>query len=118
MQYRALRDVVWKGETPMNHMTWGSNSIPDASASTGHFFSGGHDDPAKDPKVIELLKEADTSVDPAVRKAKYKEALSIISGEVYWLPMFTYAKYYAYSGDLDFTPTSDEIPRFFTAKWK
>ena len=23
MQYRALRDLVWKGETPINHMTWG-----------------------------------------------------------------------------------------------
>ncbi len=32
--------------------------------------------------------------------------------------MFTYAKYYAYSKDLDFTPTPDEIPRFYTAKWK
>ena len=31
--------------------------------------------------------------------------------------MFTYAKYYAYSMDLDFTPTSDEIPRFYAAKW-
>ncbi|WNK00720.1 ABC transporter substrate-binding protein [Thalassospiraceae bacterium LMO-JJ14] len=118
MQYRALRDLVWKGVTPLHHMTWGSNSIPDVSASTGHFFSGGHDDPAKDPTVAKLMKEGDTSVDPAVRKAKYKEALSRISGELYWLPMFTYAKYYAYTSDLDFVPTSDEIPRFYTAKWK
>ncbi len=118
MQYRALRDLVWKGTTPLHHMTWGSNSIPDVSAITSHFFGGGRDDPAKDPKVVEALKVADTSVDPEVRKAKYKEALGIISSELYWLPMFTYAKYYAYSSDVDFTPTPDEIPRFFTAKWK
>ena len=118
MQYRALRDLVWKGTTPLHHMTWGSNSIPDVSAITSHFFSGGRDDPAKDPKVVEALKVADTSVDPEVRKAKYKEALSIISGELYWLPMFTYAKYYAYTEDLNFTPTPDEIPRFYTASWK
>jgi peptide/nickel transport system substrate-binding protein len=118
MQYRALRDLVWKGVTPMNHMTWGSNSIPDASAITSHFFSGGRDDPAKDPKVIEALKVADGSVDQAERKAKYKEALDIITEELYWLPMFTYAKYYAYGEDVDFTPTPDEIPRFYTAKWK
>lgn len=118
MQYRALRELVWKGTTPLHHMTWGSNSIPDASASVGHFFSGGHDDPAKDTTVVAALKEADASVDDKVRKAKYKEALSRISGELYWLPMFTYAKYYAYSSDLSFVPTSDEIPRFFTAKWK
>ncbi|MDX1431277.1 MAG: ABC transporter substrate-binding protein [Gammaproteobacteria bacterium] len=118
MQYRALRDLVWKNETPANHMTWGSNSIPDVSAITSHFFTGGRDDFAKDPEVIEWLKIGDTSTDPAVRKENYQKALAKISGELYWLPMFTYAKYYAYSADLDFTPTPDEIPRFYTAKWK
>jgi len=38
--------------------------------------------------------------------------------KVYWLPMFTYAKNYAYNKDLNMTITSDEIPRFYTAKWK
>lgn len=118
MQYRALRDLVWKNETPANHMTWGSNSIPDVSAITSHFFSGERDDFAKDPQVIEWLAAGDTSTDPAVREANYKKALSKIAGELYWLPMFTYAKYYAYSADLDFTPTPDEIPRFYAAKWK
>ena len=61
---------------------------------------------------------ADTSTDPEVRKEFYKKALTKISGRLYWLPMFTYAKYYAFSEDLDFQPTSDEIPRFYTAKWK
>lgn len=118
MQYRKLRDLVWKGTTPINHMTWGSNSIPDVSAITSHFFSGGRDDPAKDPEVIAALAKADTSTDLAVRKAEYKKALTKISGELYWLPMFTYAKYYAFSKDLDFKTTPDEIPRFYTAKWK
>ena len=118
MQYRALRDLVWKGRTPINHMTWGSNSIPDVSAITSHFFAGGRDDPAKDPEVIKALQEGDASVDPEARKAAYKRALTKISGELYWLPMFSYAKYYAWSKDLDFKTTSDEIPRFYTAKWK
>jgi len=118
MQYRALRDLVWKGQTPINHMTWGSNSIPDVSAITSHFFSGGRDDPAKDPEVIKTIEEGDASTDPAKREAAYKRALTTISGELYWLPMFTYAKYYVYSKDLDFKTTPDEIPRFFTAKWK
>ena len=118
MQYRALRDLVWDGKTPINHMTWGSNSIPDVSAITSHFFSGGRDDPAKDPKVIAALSEGDTSVDEEVRAAAYKKALSMISGELYWLPMFTYAKYYAFSNDLNFQTTSDEIPRFYAASWK
>ena len=48
----------------------------------------------------------------------YKKAMSKIVGELYWLPMFTYAKYYAFSKDLDFKTTPDEIPRFYSAKWK
>jgi peptide/nickel transport system substrate-binding protein len=118
LQYRALRDLVWKGTTPINHMTWGSNSIPDVSAITSHFFSGGRDDPAKDPEVIAWLAEGDSSTDPAAREAAYKKALERISAEVYWLPMFTYAKYYVYAKDLDFKTTSDEIPRFYAAKWR
>ncbi|MEM6849166.1 MAG: ABC transporter substrate-binding protein, partial [Pseudomonadota bacterium] len=121
MQYRALRDLIWGGQTPVAHMTWGSNSIPDVSAITSHFFSGGKDDPSGpggDPAVVELLKTGDTSVDPAAREAAYGEALAMIADNAYWLPMFTYAKYYAFSDDLDFTPTPDEIPRFYSASWK
>jgi peptide/nickel transport system substrate-binding protein len=68
--------------------------------------------------VIDNLKIADTSTDSAVREKHYKIALEKISSELYWLPMFTYAKYYVYSGELDFQTTPDEIPRFFAAKWK
>lgn len=118
MQYRALRSVVRKGETPINHMTWGSNSVPDVSAIVGQFFSGGPDDPAKDPEVIKLVEKGGTSVDPDVRKEAYKDAYEIIVGELYWLPMFTYAKNYAYSDELNFTPTSDELPQFYAASWK
>ncbi len=118
LQYRALRDIVRKGETPINHMTWGSYSIPDVSAIVSHFFKHGPDDPAKDDLTKETLDIADNSIDENVRKENYKKAFSRIASEVYWLPMFTYAKYYAYSKDLDFKATPDEIPRFYTAKWK
>ncbi|WP_420391754.1 ABC transporter substrate-binding protein [Acuticoccus sp.] len=118
LQYAALRDLVWGGETPIAHMTWGSSSIPDVSASLGHFFEGGRDDPAKDDAVIAAVKRGDTSIEPEAREAAYKDALSIIAEEAYWVPMFTYAKYYAYSNDLNFEATADEIPRFYKASWK
>ena len=118
LQYRALRDIIRKGETPIGHMTWGSYSIPDVSAIVSHFFKLGPDDPAKDPALKELLDVADSTIDPEVRKAKYQEAFETIASNVYMLPMFTYAKYYAWSEDLDFQPTPDEIPRFYTAAWK
>ncbi len=73
---------------------------------------------AKDEKVIKWLSKANASADPAVRKKYYRLALERIQREIYWLPMFTYAKYYAFSKDLDCHPTPDEIPRFYNAKWK
>ncbi len=118
MQYKALRDIVWKGKAPFHQMTWGSYSMNDASAITSHFFKGGRDDYCRDDDVKKWLEIADTSVDLSVRKANYKKALARVQEKLCWLPMFTYAKYYAFSNDLDFTPTNDEIPRFFLAKWK
>ena len=50
---------------------------------------------------------------PSISKA----ALARISDEVCMFPLWSYNTWYAFSKDVDFTPTSDEIPRFFTAKW-
>ncbi len=118
VQYTAFVDNVHKGRTPIAHGTWGSNSIPDVSAMTAQFFVDGHDDLTKDPEVIKGIAEADGITDPDKRKAAWQKVLVRIASEAYWVPLFTYAKYYAYSKDLDFKPTSDEIPQFFAAKWK
>lgn len=118
MQYKKLRGLAQDGQTAVHHMTWGSYSIPDASAIAGVFFSGGKDDPANDPKVNELINKAGNVTDPAERKKLYQSAFQMISEKLYWLPMFTYAKYYVYNKDLEIQTTSDEIPRFYTAKWK
>jgi peptide/nickel transport system substrate-binding protein len=118
VQYTAFIENVHKGRTPIAHGTWGSNSVPDVSAMTAQFFANGPDDLTKDPEVIKGIAEADSITDPDKRKAAWQKVLARIAGEAYWVPLFTYAKYYAFSKDLDFKPTSDEIPQFFAAKWK
>lgn len=118
MQYKALRGLVWNGTATPNMMTWGSYSMNDVSAITSHFFKHGKDDYCLDDDVKKWLEIGDTNTDPAVRKDAYAKALSRIQEQVCWVPLFTYAKFYVFSNDLDFTPTSDEIPRFYTAKWK
>jgi len=118
LKYAALRDKIRAKEVPMAFMTWGSNSVNDVSAITSHFFGGTSDDLARDPKVQELLKKGDTTVDPGPRAEAYKEALQIIADKVYWLPLWSYNTNYAFSNDLEFTPTADEIPRFYNAHWK
>lgn len=118
LKYATLRDKIRGGEVPLAFMTWGSYSINDVSAITGEFFKHGADDMALDDAVRDLLETGDTSVDPAVRKEAYAKALKTIAEKAYWLPLFNYNTNYAFTKDLDFTPTEDEIPRFFTAHWK
>ncbi|MGH8600303.1 MAG: ABC transporter substrate-binding protein, partial [Burkholderiales bacterium] len=118
LQYSALRGKIRSGKVPFAFMTWGSNSIGDISASTSAFFEGQPDDMARDPKVEALLKQADFTVDKTKRNAVYKQALQRIAQQAYWLPLFTYSINYAFSKDLDWTPTNDEVFRLFQAKWK
>lgn len=118
LKYATLRDKIRAKEVPMAFMTWGSYSINDVSAITSHFFTHGQDDLAMNDKVKALLDTGDTNVDHAVREAAYKEALQIIADEAYWIPLWSYNTNYGFSNDLNFTPSSDEIPRFFTASWK
>ena len=118
LKYAALRDKVYAGEIDFNFMTWGSYSFHDMSAITSHFFKATKDDYARDDALIAALARGDGSVDRKVREAAYAEALKRIADQVYWLPLFTYNVNYAYSADLDFTPSADEIPRFYRTHWK
>ncbi|MEH6741664.1 MAG: ABC transporter substrate-binding protein [Sulfitobacter sp.] len=117
LKYPAMRDQIQNGEVPFVFSTWGSFSINDTSAITSHFFRGGLDDYARDPDVIAWLTEADNVTDRAVREQLYSSALKRIAEQAYWLPLFSYNANYVYSKGLNFTPTPDEIPRFFTASW-
>ena len=118
LQYAPLVQAVHKGQVSATNMTWGSSSIPDIAAATGHFFTGTPDDMTKDDAIIKGIAEADGIIDPDRRKAAWKKVLDRIAEEAYWVPLFTYAKFYVYSKDLDFKATSDEIPQFFKSKWK
>ena len=117
-QYAATRDALRRGETPITSMTWGSNSIPDVDAILPVFFGGLPDDLSNDAEVQAWLLEGKSTLDQDKRKAAYKKALQKIAEQAYWVPTWTYTTNYAISNDLDFKPTADEIPRFWTASWK
>jgi len=118
LQASTLLKQISDGKTPFQFHVWGSLSVRDAHASVGYWYDGGAMDYARDPRVLKLLKEGAYSLDPQQRAAAYREALGIISQEAYALPLFNYTLNYAYHKDLDFTPTPDEVPRFFEAAWK
>ncbi len=118
LQYSALRDLRRSGETQMSFQTWGSYSVNDASAITSEFFKHGAEDFARDDEVKAWLDLADTSVDPAVRKENYSKALKKIADEAYWVPLFSYNSNYVFTQDAEYTPTPDEVVRFFQMRWK
>lgn len=118
MPYKSFRWVVLGGTSPLFHSTWGSGSRNDVSAIVSVFFKGGRNDYCRDDAVRAQLEIGDNSTDPAVRQAAYKKALTRIQEKLCWLPMFTYAKNYAFSKALRFTATPDELPRFYAASWK
>jgi len=109
----------WReGKVGMWYGDWGSFSMADSSASIGSMFDGSSNDGARDEKVISLVKEASSELDEDARKAKYAEAIRIITEQAYWVPMHTIVMGYAYTNTLAFEPTLDELPRFFDASWK
>lgn len=116
--YPPIRDLIRGHKTQLNFLTWGSYSINDVSGAASVFFKNSEDDLARDDEVNAWLEEGDTTVDEAKRKEAYAKALYKIADQEYWTGLWSYSYYYAFDKDLDFTPTRDEIPRFFTSSWK
>jgi peptide/nickel transport system substrate-binding protein len=73
---------------------------------------------ARDDTVAGLLDKADHSSDPAERQALYGQAIHRITEQAYWLPVLAYPQIVAFNKALDFTPSDDEVPRFYNASWK
>ncbi len=118
MKYSALRDKVRADEVPMNFMTWGSGSVSDIANITAYFFDGRPDDMALDAEVKALLDAGGATIDKEERLKNYRQALKLIAERAHWLPLWSYAYFYAMADDLDFQPTPDEIVHLYRAKWK
>ncbi|NIZ11921.1 ABC transporter substrate-binding protein [Phaeobacter sp. HF9A] len=117
LQYSALRELNMKGEVPLSFQTWGSYSINDASAMVSQFFKHGSLDSTRDDEVLDWLNVADSSTNPDERIEYYTKALKKITGEAYWAPMFSYNTNYVFTGDVNYTPTADEVLRFVDMSW-
>lgn len=118
MQYAAMRDLARGNKTSITHQTWGSNLVNDLSASTPVYFGGGADDVSRNPEVIKLLKEGDSTVDMKKRDEVYQKALSIIADQAYAVPLWTLPVYYVANKDVNFKPYHDELVRFWEMSWK
>jgi peptide/nickel transport system substrate-binding protein len=117
LQVGAEIQKVMAGQTPMNFGTWGSYSINDVSAILPYFFGGGTNDYARDPQVMDDVKQGGLVINPEDRITHYSAAIQRITEQAYWLPMFTSVTQYAFAKNLNFTPFRDELPRFYLCSW-
>lgn len=118
LKYAALREKTHAGKTPFVMVTWGSYGINDVSNITGHYFRFGKNDMARDPRVRDWLERGDSAMDERVRKGVYAKALGRIAEQALCVPLFTWVANYAFTRDLDFTPSPDAVPRFFLSRWR
>ncbi len=118
MQYAAMRDLVRAHKISIAHQTWGSNLVNDVSASTPVFYGGGLDDVNHDEQVRAALDKGDVTVDPQAREASYKQALNRINEEALGVPLWSLPVYYVLNDEVSFTPTPDELLRFWEMRWK
>jgi peptide/nickel transport system substrate-binding protein len=107
-----------EGQTRMQAGDWGSYSINDVSAILPHFFTFTPEDYTRDPQVRDLIEDAGKTRDRARRDAEYAQAIHAITEHAYWLPLYTYTVTYGFARDLEFTPYPDELPRFYSCRWK
>jgi len=111
-------DLLRRGRAALAHLSWGSSSIMDASASVSNFHEFSADDVNRDPEVRDLLVRGDTAMDPQARKDAYAKALALIAERVYAVPLYSVPVYYVADKDLVFTPFADEVPRFWEMRWR
>lgn len=118
LQADSFQTETRQGRVQMGFGSWGSSSVYDMAASTSYFFRNTPDDMARDDEVARLLEVGDTSTDPERRREAYAAALRRITEQAYWVPMVSFPLTFAHHSQLEFTPSADEVPRFYNARWK
>jgi peptide/nickel transport system substrate-binding protein len=113
----ALHEAQINDRTPMVLLSWDAHSVNDLSEMIGYFFEPGKLDYARDPELQTWLRSADETMDAARRNELYAKAIERITDRVYWLPLFTLVQNYAFTDQVAFTPSADEVVRLYRVHW-
>jgi peptide/nickel transport system substrate-binding protein len=115
----SLNQARAKREIPAYIGTWGSGGTADTAAIARiHFDEETDRNMSGDAEVAKLVLDAEQTMDEAKRAEFYKQALTIIADQAYWVPMVTYSQNYLVSPGLDFPLRADGLPRLYEASWK
>jgi len=119
VKLESLNQARAKHEIPAYIGTWGSGGTADTAAiARVHFDEETDRNLSGDAEVAKLVLAAEQTMDEAKRAELYKQALTIIADQAYWVPMFTYSQNYLINPGLDFPLRADGLPRLYEASWK
>ncbi|MGI3171067.1 ABC transporter substrate-binding protein [Pseudooceanicola sp. C21-150M6] len=118
LQWAGLRSKMNDSKVQVAQTGWASSGLNDISGIASVLLKMTPDDYCQNQTVKDLLDKADTTIDPEMRDATYKQALEEVAKEVCWVPLYSHSKPYAYREDLEFFATADGFPLFFLSSWK
>lgn len=106
------------GGLDLAHMTWASHGSLDVADILNPLFRNGQLDYCRDNEINRWLDVAANTKVGKARNRAFQNALKRLQDLACIIPLFNYTTFYAYSRRLSFTPTLDDVPRFYRAKWK
>ncbi|WP_029913064.1 ABC transporter substrate-binding protein [Pelobacter seleniigenes] len=115
----ALGKARKSRETQVIFAAWGAGGTADAAMTLNNHFSLDSDrDFTGDAEVSQLVADAEKVRDKKVRAELYQKALTRITDQAYWVPIFGFSQNYLTSKDLNFAPPKDGLPRLYQASWR
>lgn len=119
VQLETLNQARAQGEIPAYIGTWGSSGVADtALIARVHFSDTSDRHLSGDDQVVEWVMAAEETADQDVRMDLYREAISQIAEQAYWVPLVSYSADYLVTSDLEFPLDNDGVPRLQNARWK
>jgi peptide/nickel transport system substrate-binding protein len=109
---------VQAGQVDLAHITWASNGSLDLADLLNPLFRDGPLDYCNDAKINRWLNVATDTNDQKARNQAYRNILVRLQDIACVLPLFSYTTFYAFSKQLDLMPALDDVPRFYSARWK
>ena len=113
----ALADVQ-AGLVDLAHVTWASYGSLDLADLLNPLFRDGPLDYCNDTKINHWLNVAMHTNDQKDRNIAYRKILVRLQDIACVLPLFSYTTFYALSKQLELVPALDDVPRFYSARWK
>ncbi len=119
VQLETLNQARAAQEIPAYIGTWGSSGVPDtALIARVHFSDTSDRHLSGDAEVVEWVLGAEQTADQDARYEFYRQAITRIAEQAYWVPLVTYTANYLVSSNLNFPLDNDGVPRLENASWR